>query len=98
MSGGGGQRAPVQRRFEIKNRLGLHARAAALLVQTVAGYDAEIIVTKDGVDVNGKSILGLMTLGAGQGSRIEVVAQGPDADAALAAIEKLIEGRFLEDS
>jgi phosphocarrier protein len=73
----GGQQTPVQRRFEIKNRLGLHARAAALLVQTLAGFDAEIIVTKDGVDVNGKSILGLMTLGAGQGSLIEVLKCSP---------------------
>jgi phosphocarrier protein len=98
MSGRAGQRSPVRRRFEIKNRLGLHARAAALLVQTVEKYDAEITVTKDGQDVNGKSILGLMMLAAGQGSLIDVLAEGPDADAAVEAIEKLIEGRFLEDS
>jgi phosphocarrier protein len=93
-----GQRPPVQRRFEIKNRLGLHARAAALFVQTVSGFDAEIMVAKDGQDVNGKSILGLMMLAAGQGSLIEVSASGPDADVALQAIESLIEARFREDS
>ena len=89
---------PVQKRFEIKNRLGLHARAAALFVQTIAGFDAEIMVGKDGQDVNGKSILGLMMLAAGQGSLIEVSATGPDADAAVEAIESLIEARFREDS
>ena len=93
-----GQRPPVQKRFEIKNRLGLHARAAALFVQTVSGFDAEIMVAKDGQDVNGKSILGLMMLAAGQGSLIEVSASGPDADVALEAIESLIEARFREDS
>jgi phosphocarrier protein len=98
MSEGAAQRPPVQRRFEIKNRLGLHARAAALLVQTVTGFDAEITVIKDGQDVNGKSILGLMMLAAGQGTLIDVVAQGPDADAAVEAIARLIEARFLEDS
>ena len=89
---------PVQKRFEIKNRLGLHARAAALFVQTIAGFDAEVMVAKDGQDVNGKSILGLMMLAAGQGSLIEVSATGPDADAAVEAIESLIEARFREDS
>ena len=85
-------------RLEIVNRLGLHARAAALLVQTVAPLDADITVTKDDQTVNGKSILGLMMLAAGQGSSIEVAAQGPDAEAALDAIEALIEAKFNEDS
>ena len=59
MSAGGSRPARVARRLEIKNRLGLHARAAAALVQTVAKFDAEIIVSKDDQTVNGKSILGL---------------------------------------
>jgi phosphocarrier protein len=88
----------VERQFEIKNRLGLHARAAALLVQTVAKFDADITVSKDDQDVNGKSIIGLMMLAAGQGSRIDVVAVGPDAAAALDAVGALIEGLFNEDS
>ena len=85
-------------RLEIKNRLGLHARAAALLVQTVARFDAEISVSKDDQMVNGKSILGLMMLAAGQGSCIDVVAQGADAQAALDAIRTLVEAKFHEEA
>ena len=88
---------PVRRRFEIANRFGLHARAAALLVQTVAQYETDIVVTKDGQDVNGKSIIGLMMLAAGQGSLIEVTATGRDAAAALEAIATLIADRFNEE-
>ena len=83
-------------RLEIVNRLGLHARAAALLVQTVAPLDADITVTKDDQTVNGKSILGLMMLAAGQGSAIEVIAQGADAQAAVDAIVELVESKFRE--
>ena len=88
---------PFRRRFEIANRLGLHARAAALLVQTVAQYETDIIVSKDGQDVNGKSIIGLMMLAAAQGSLIEVTATGRDAAAALEAIATLIANRFNEE-
>ncbi len=88
----------VRRRFEIKNRLGLHARAAAQLVQTAAKFGAEIVVTKDGQDVNGKSIIGLMMLAAGKGSCIDVLATGADAEAAVEAIAALIEDRFHEDA
>lgn len=87
----------VARQLEIKNRLGLHARAAALLVQTVTPFDAEITVSKDDQTVNGKSILGLMMLAAGQGSSIEVAAQGPDAAAALDAIAALVDEKFKEN-
>src|SRR5215471_10197309 len=96
------QRAPgparAACRLEIKNRLGLHARAAALLVQTVAKFEAEITIKKDDQTVNGKSILGLMMLAAGQGSAIEVAAQGADAQAALDAITALVEAKFNEDA
>lgn len=88
----------VRRRFEIVNRLGLHARAATVLVQTVTKYEAEISISKDGQEVNGKSIIGLMMLAAAQGSRIEVAASGPDAEAAVAAIATLIEAKFNEGS
>jgi phosphocarrier protein HPr len=91
------ERSTVRARFEIKNRLGLHARAAALLVETVRKYDAEIVVSKDGQDVNGSSILGLMMLAAGQGSLIDVRARGPQARQAVEAIGRLIEQKFLED-
>ncbi len=90
----GSQRASA--RLTIKNRLGLHARAAALLVQTVASFNAEITVTKDDQTVNGKSIIGLMMLAAGQGSELEVVAEGPDGQAALDAIAALVDEKFKE--
>jgi phosphocarrier protein len=83
--------------IEIKNRLGLHARAAAQMVQAVAGFDADIRVAKEGQTVDGKSILGLMMLAAGQGSQIEIIAEGPDAEAAVRAIEELIEAKFNEE-
>jgi phosphocarrier protein len=81
----------------IKNRLGLHARAAAQLVRTVSQFRAEITVIKDGQEVDGRSILGLLMLAAAQGSIIEVRAAGPDAAAALAAIEDLVARGFDEE-
>lgn len=87
----------VSKTFEIKNRLGLHARAAALLVQTASRFSAKVTVTKDGQAVDGKSILGLMMLAAAQGSQIHVAAEGPDAAEALAAIERLVSEKFYED-
>lgn len=93
-----GEPEPIRRRFEIKNRLGLHARAAARLVQTLGKHDAEVTVTKDGQEVSGKSILGLMMLAAGQGSVIDVAATGPEAAVAIESMAVLIEQRFGEDS
>lgn len=93
-----GESTPVMTAsFVIRNRLGLHARAAALFVQTVTPFDAEILVSKDGQTVNGKSIMGLMMLAAGKGSSIEVEARGPAAEEALRVIGDLIEARFQED-
>jgi phosphocarrier protein HPr len=89
--------AKIRRQFEIKNRLGLHARAAALFVQTASRFKSALTVTKDGEAVDGKSIIGLMMLAAACGSTIEVEAEGPDAEAAVAAIEALIEGKFNEE-
>ncbi|HLK12861.1 MAG TPA: HPr family phosphocarrier protein [Candidatus Binatia bacterium] len=80
----------------IRNRLGLHARAAALLVQTANRFEAEITVSKDGQTVNGRSIMGIMMLAAEQGSAIEVVSSGPQAEEALSAIRALVEARFEE--
>ena len=82
--------------LEIQNRLGLHARAAVLLVETAARFDAEVSVSKDGQAVNGKSIMGVMTLAATQGSTIEVVTQGPQAAEALDAIRVLVAAKFNE--
>ena len=83
--------------LEIRNSKGLHARAAALLVQTVGSFEAEVTVAKDGQVVNGRSIMGVMMLAAEQGSRIEVTAAGRQACAALEAIRALVEARFNED-
>lgn len=82
--------------LEIKNRLGLHARAAGLLVQTAKRFDANVTVSKDGHSVNGRSIMGIMMLAAEQGSTIEVAITGPQADEALEAIRELVEARFNE--
>jgi phosphocarrier protein len=87
---------PVVRALEIKNRLGMHARAAARLVQAVSRYDASITIAKDDQAVDGKSILGLMMLAAGQGSIIEVSAVGADAAEAVVAIAALVDGLFDE--
>lgn len=93
MSDGG---APIRVRFRIQNRLGLHARAAALFVQAVTPFTAEVSVEKDGITVSGKSIMGLMTLAAGKGSEIAVEATGPDASACLQAIGELVDAKFRE--
>jgi phosphocarrier protein len=82
--------------LEIRNRLGLHARAAAMLVQTANKFDAEVSVSKDGQVVNGRSIMGVMMLAAEQGSQIDVATRGPQAAEALQAIRELVEARFNE--
>ncbi len=87
----------LSKRLEIKNRLGLHARAAAQLVQVASQFDADITVTKEGQAVDGKSILALMMLAAAQGSCIEVSASGAQAADALAAIERLVDQKFNEE-
>lgn len=83
--------------FTIKNRLGLHARASARLVQTANRFCSEIFISKDGEEVNGKSIMGLLMLAAPIGAKIEVRVNGEDAEAAFAAISQLIEDKFGED-
>ena len=86
----------VAKKLEIKNKLGLHARAAALLVQTLNRFSAEVKISKDGQVVDGKSILGVLTLAATRGSKIHVEAKGEDAEEAVRAIEKLVEKKFNE--
>jgi len=86
----------ISKRLEIKNRLGLHARAAALLVQTVSRFSSEVKISKDGQVVDGRSIIGLLTLGAAKGSRVRVEAKGNDAQESFKAIEELFEKRFDE--
>jgi len=81
----------------IVNRRGLHARASAKFVQCADGFNATITVSKDQNVVGGTSIMGLMMLAAGIGSSIHVSAEGPEAEAALAAIERLVADRFGEE-
>lgn len=86
----------VVKKVEIKNKLGLHARAAALLVQTVNKFAVQVNFSKDGHTTDGRSIMGVLMLAAAQGSKIEVEASGEDAERAVKAIERLIENRFNE--
>jgi phosphocarrier protein len=85
------------RQFTIVNRRGLHARAAAQFVKLAGEFDAEITVARDGTEVSGLSIMGLMMLAAAPGTSIEVRARGGQADEAIAAIAMLIAGGFDED-
>jgi len=85
-----------ERTFTIKNKLGLHARAANMVVQTASNFASSITVIKDGIEANAKSIMGLLLLAAGKGSKIVVRAKGKDAQEALKEIGKLIEGKFGE--
>lgn len=88
--------ATVAKKLEIKNKLGLHARAAALLVQTVNRFSAEVKISKDGQVVDGRSIMGVLTLAATRGSKIHVEARGEDAEEVVRAIERLVEKKFHE--
>jgi phosphocarrier protein HPr len=85
-----------ERRFTIVNTLGLHARAAAQLVQIANRFRSEVHVEKDGMQVNGKSIMGVLTLAAAKGSTVTVQVDGEDADGAMAALAKIIESGFGE--
>lgn len=81
----------------IRNLKGLHARASAKFVKCAETFDAAITVTRDGQSVGGTSIMGLMMLAATPGSHIDISAQGPDAEAALAALVALVESGFGEE-
>lgn len=86
----------VEKKLIIKNKLGLHARPAALFVQATSKFNCEISVRKGKQKVNGKSIMGLMMLAAGQGTTLTVEAVGPDAKRAVQEVEKLVNGNFGE--
>lgn len=83
--------------FKLKNKLGMHARAAASFVRIAQKYSAEIFIERNGQTVNGKSILGILTLACPMGGMITVRAEGVDALQALEEIEALIENKFGED-
>lgn len=86
----------VEKNFEIVNTLGLHARAAALFVQTAHKYKAEVTIVKDDLSVNGKSIMGILMLAAGKGTTIGIRTEGDDAETAMDAIGELVRNGFWE--
>ena len=92
-----GSELSMTKDFLVSNKLGIHARPAAMFVKTANRFDCEIFVEKDGEKVNGKSIMGLMMLAAGPGSTLTVHAQGHDASQALTEIETLIKRKFDEE-
>ena len=87
----------VEAEIEIVNRLGLHARAAAKLVHTANRFESDVRVTRDGEEVDAKSILGILLLAAAQGNRVSVRCEGSDEAAALEAISELFATRFGEE-
>jgi len=87
----------IEKDISITNRLGLHARPAAMFVRIASRYRSEIWVSKEGEVVNGKSIMGLMMLAAGQGSKLRICCEGPDADKAIEELEALIKAGFNEE-
>ena len=86
-----------EKRLEIVNRMGLHARPASAFVRLAGQYEAEVTVAKDGLEVNGKSIMGVLMLAAERGSAIVVRTEGPDADEALDALTDFVSGGFEEE-
>lgn len=97
MESGQGSAASLEKTYTIKNKLGLHARAAALFVQLANRFDSEILVRKDDQEVNGKSIMGILILAATQGSKVTLRVEGSDAEGALGALGELIDRGFGED-
>ena len=96
MSGHRGTERTIERELVVTNKWGIHARAAAQIVKVASQYNSEIKINKDGSLVNAKSILDIMTLECPQGSKLQVVAKGPDAAEALEALAQLFRNRFGE--
>jgi phosphocarrier protein len=92
-----GDKPAMKREFTVPNKLGIHARPAALFVRAANKFSCSILVEKDGEQVNGKSIMGLMMLAAGPGSKIIVQCEGDDSQQALTDIEALFKRKFDED-
>jgi phosphocarrier protein HPr len=88
----------IEQETKIVNRLGLHARAAAKLVHTAGAFQSRVMISKDGEDVDAKSILGVLLMAAGQGTKITVRCDGKDEEAAMKAVTDLIANRFDEES
>jgi phosphocarrier protein HPr len=87
----------IEKEITIVNRLGMHARPAAMFVRIASRYRSEVWVEKEGEKINGKSIMGLMMLAAGQGSKLCISCEGPDADKVMEELEALIQQKFNED-
>jgi phosphocarrier protein HPr len=96
-AGAGAREEKVEKEITIVNRLGLHARPAAMFVRIASRYRSEVWVSKEGEEVNGKSIMGLMMLAAGQGSKLRIRCEGPDASKVMEELEALINSKFNED-
>jgi phosphocarrier protein len=88
----------MERTIVIRNSLGVHARPAALFVQAASRFKAKIMVERDGIDVNGKSIMGVLMLAAERGARLKLHADGVDAAEALEALAELVEVRMFDES
>ena len=88
--------ARAEREVQVRNRLGMHARAAVRFVQVANGFRCEVKVIKDGQEANGKSIMGLLTLVAAHGVTMTLVCEGDDAPAAVAALAELVDSGFGE--
>lgn len=87
----------LSRQFTIKNRLGLHARAAAQLVQAANQFASQVTLLKEDIEVDGKSIMGILLLAAPKGTEVSVTVDGPDEDKAMTKLAELIEDGFGED-
>jgi len=85
-----------KRELLIENKLGLHARAAAQIVKTASGFTSRVLLSKDGVEVDGKSIMGIMMMAAARGTTVMVQADGADEERALDGMEKLFKDKFGE--
>jgi len=87
---------PLSKEMVVQNKMGIHARPAAMVVRITNKYKADVFVEKDGEQVNGKSIMGLMMLAAGKSSRVRFIATGPDAPQMLSELEQLFARKFEE--
>src|SRR3954469_11348248 len=92
-----GSSQKIEKEITIINRLGLHARPAAMFVRIASRYRSEVWVEKEGERINGKSIMGLMMLAAGQGSKLLISCEGPDAEKVMEDLETLIQQKFNEE-
>ena len=87
----------IKRSLVIRNKYGLHARPSAKFVEIASKYQAQVIISKDGLKVNGKSIMGVLMLAAEKGNKIEISANGKDEEAAIEALAGLLEGKLDEE-